>query len=111
MSTTGNALLANRKNNRIGTAILCREMRVVHGNRGFGSIGAIETRGDILWHDLGSIGLGHDVSFTIHGRVAFGDVVARVIVVERSHPIHEDSGLNGVLQLIISLYLIISASV
>jgi len=40
MATTDNALLADRENDRIGTAILCHEM-CVHGNWRFKSTNAM----------------------------------------------------------------------
>jgi len=41
-----NALLVDRENDRIVTAILCHEMSV-HGNQGFGRTGAMATHRDI----------------------------------------------------------------
>jgi hypothetical protein len=79
---------------------LCHETSV-HGTREFGSTGAMITRVDILWRDLGNVVLGYDVSVAIHGGVAFEHLVARVVVVERSHPTYEDGGLSSVLQSIL----------
>ena len=56
------------------------------------------THEEVVCHDLGSEVLGLDVSVTIHRGVAFEDVVAQVVGVERSHPTHEDCGNNSVLQ-------------
>ena len=97
MAVTGNALLADRANDRIWIVNLGHKMSV-HGNRGFVSTGAMTTHRDILWHDLGSVVLGLDVSVSIHRGVAFEDVVARFVEVERVHPTHEDGGNNSVLQ-------------
>ena len=51
--------------------------------------------------DLESVLLGLDVSVTIQSGIAFEDIVARVVRVERINSTHEDGGLDSVEQLVL----------